>query len=668
MAKLKQGAKIGPFPYRIVKTLGGGRGNMADVYLASIGEDDQADATRMVVIKISKAHSDHQEFFEDTIYNEAERLRRLNHPGIVRLLSIKLDSNMRNLPYRARADALPGKPWFLVLEYLSGGALDELLKREKKLDVGQALEIASDVAGTLDYLHRKNQVHLDIKPENILFRQPIRPGWPAAPVLIDFGISRHVGQKGLEAGTLYYIPPERVAVQKNGQAPERFASPQPAMDVYSLGVVLYQMLTGHRPFEGRTDKRISSAILESNPTMPSHYREELAPELDALVLKTMAKEPNDRPNAGDLALQLQELAGRYRYATPPAIPPRKPPGTVDPTGESNPRRPIRGALMGMLGVAILVAVLFSMTQPGISGSWKTTLDAMLSNIPRRGGGPITLAQTDTPTPPPTRTNTPTPTPPTPTSTPVPDRRTAGAEQPTGAVAMAAKSTDTPTATATRTPTRTPTVPPTSTPVPAKRKTPRTPTRTPTRKPTHTPTRTRLPAASATSTPATRKKPTPTHTPRPTATPRKIGARPTAAPKPTATPRPPAPAQAGIPADAKAWGFWPGDQASVHGRVEFRWTANFSPSPGQAFEAVFWRRGEDAMRDGKGWGGVTQGNSITLNWDKLDVAKDTYFWGVLLVTTDPYRRLKYLGGGNAFSFEGVHVNAEEGGVTGSTPGH
>lgn len=66
-----------------------------------------------------------------------------------------------------------------------------------------------------------------------------------------------------------------------------------------------------------------------------------------------------------------------------------------------------------------------------------------------------------------------------------------------------------------------------------------------------------------------------------------------------------------------------------------------------------------MRDGKGWGGVTQGNSTTVNWDKLDVAKDTYFWGVLLVTTDPYHRLKYLGGGNAFSFEGVHVNAEEG---------
>jgi hypothetical protein len=86
-------------------------------------------------------------------------------------------------------------------------------------------------------------------------------------------------------------------------------------------------------------------------------------------------------------------------------------------------------------------------------------------------------------------------------------------------------------------------------------------------------------------------------------------------------------------------------------VEFRWAANFTPEAGQAFEAVFWRQGEDPMRDGKGWGGTSQGTSITINWDKVDLAPDTYFWGVLLVETDPYRRLQYLGGGNGFSLEG-----------------
>ena len=263
MAKIKPGSRIGPYPYRILKPLGSGYGNMSDVYLATTNEAESVMPADLVVVKISKAQNEHQDFFKDTIYNESERLRQLRHPGIVRILPIQTDNPMRQLPYAARAGLLPGNPWFLVLEYLAGGSLTELVEKHGKLQPTLALKVIRSLAETLDYIHRNDQVHLDIKPENILFRYPLENSGHIEPVLIDFGIARNTGQEGLEARTLFYAPPERVQINRSNVAPERMPRPQPSMDVYSLGVVLYQMMTGRRPFDGRTDKGISSAILAS---------------------------------------------------------------------------------------------------------------------------------------------------------------------------------------------------------------------------------------------------------------------------------------------------------------------------------------------------------------------------------------------------------------------
>ncbi len=311
MTELQQGSGLGPYPYRILRRLGHKQGNMADVYLAAVGDSLEESQAQLAVVKITRLDEKHGEFFKATLENEVERLRRLKHPGIVRLYPIQ-KTGLRNLPYMAQA-SLPGRPWFSVMEYLAGDSLANLLQGQRQLDIGPALEIGRSLAATLDYIHNLNQVHLDIKPENILFRRPLRAGEEPQPVLIDFGIARALGQAGLEAGTLQWSAPERVRFVRGDKPPELMVRPHPSMDVYAVGMVLYVMIAGRLPFAERTRKGLTTAILEGNPTAPSQYQRLVQKELDDLILMALAANPGDRPTADELARALEELAIRLGY-------------------------------------------------------------------------------------------------------------------------------------------------------------------------------------------------------------------------------------------------------------------------------------------------------------------------------------------------------------------
>lgn len=311
MNNLAPGTTIGPYPYRVVRLIGHRQGAMSYIYLASVGEDSAERPANLVVLKIVRTDSEHGDFYRKTLENEVDRLRRLKHPGIVRLFPIE-KRGLRNLPYMAQAD-LPGRPWFSVMEYLAGGSLADLISQQKRLDVGFALEIARSLAITLDYLHHLQQVHLDIKPQNVLFREVPRIGSEIQAVLIDFGICRNVGQGGLEAGTLQWSAPERIIGTRGTEPPEVTVRPHPAMDVYALGLILYQMIAGRLPYEGRTRKSITEAILQGQPTRPSAYQPLVKPELDDLILAMLAREPAQRPRAHEVAVALEELSIRLGY-------------------------------------------------------------------------------------------------------------------------------------------------------------------------------------------------------------------------------------------------------------------------------------------------------------------------------------------------------------------
>lgn len=307
MLKLAKGDQIGPYPYRIIRQLGKGEGGMSIVYLASIGQVHQPKANQLIALKIANVGTGYDEFYRKTLDNEVEHLRKLKHPGIVRLHKIQTPTPYAI--YSART-YLPGKPWFSVMQYLAGGSLADLLKRQKKLDVGLVLRIVHQLAKTIEYIHHRGYVHLDIKPQNIVFRESLSRQ-VIAPVLIDFGISRSIGQGGLEAGTRIWSSPERLESQK--LPPEMMAKPHPLMDIYALGLLLYRMLAGRLPFQG-SRKRITDAILKGNPTAPSTYNSSLNPELDQLVLSAMAKKPTDRPTAVAFAQTLENLISHPDYS------------------------------------------------------------------------------------------------------------------------------------------------------------------------------------------------------------------------------------------------------------------------------------------------------------------------------------------------------------------
>ncbi len=682
MAKLKAGDKIGPFPYQIIRQLGKGQGNMSDVYLAT--EGDQPDAP-LVVLKISKSNSDHSDFFTDTIYNEAERLRQLSHPGIVHLLPIKINSSsMRNVPYVANA-SLPGRPWFLVLEHLPGGALDEILAKEKHIPPLLALRVAQRLAATLDYIHRCGQVHLDIKPENILFRQPLDPDMLPDPVLIDFGIARNVGQEGLEARTLHYAPPERVLLHKSSLPLELLAKPAPSMDVYSLGVVLYQMLAGRKPYEGRNDKRVSSAILSSNPTRPSMYIGGLDHDVEDIVLQAMAKDPAARPSAGELAQRLEAIAVRSAYGKPAhgreAVQPNKRKAAKGAAGAAPSRRRTGLLLAGGVAVSSLALVVaLGAANPGLvdrqaftggPGGWWGQLQQMWSPGVNadNGDGSIPTIESTTLTTPALAT-------------------TVIALGPTLTAAPPATATMAPTSTPvmrnTETPVPTATAPATSTPPPTSTAVTRVaaaPAALPTLRAEASPT----PVVVATSTPAMRAgQETAAATTMPaddssaaageqqsTPVPERVVSTPTPLPTPAVKPSaaatvPTTPQGASAPvagADASATAapldlskadvrlVEPEDGYTGHGAITFRWETDYQLQEKQAFELVFWQAGGEPMRDGRGWGGTTRTMSSTINWDNMDLPAGGYKWGVLLVKTDPYERIHYMGGDNRFEFTG-----------------
>ncbi len=304
MSDIRAGSLVGP--YTILEALPQGRGGMARVCRASLPLPDGS--FHLVALKIMHTqYNDPQEqqFFRDAINNEVEVLRRLRHPNVVRVYPIPLGSR-KATPYIARDTDIAGAPWYFVMEYLGGGSLDGMIKRRKQLSVKEAVEVACQVTMALEHLHSKGIAHRDIKPDNVLFRVDPETTGRYEPVLVDFGIAAKLQRVGLQAGSIFYMSPERVQVVHGMVPPERVVN-QAAGDVYGLGVILYQMLTGRRPFEGHSRTSVTSAILKTAPALPRRYRPEIPPGLEQLIMDTLNKDPARRPSAAEVLSSMEQL-------------------------------------------------------------------------------------------------------------------------------------------------------------------------------------------------------------------------------------------------------------------------------------------------------------------------------------------------------------------------
>jgi formylglycine-generating enzyme required for sulfatase activity/tRNA A-37 threonylcarbamoyl transferase component Bud32 len=263
--------------YRLEARLG--RGGMGDVYRARhmlIGD--------LVAIKVLRRDLIESSDAVERLRREARAARHLRNPHAIHVID-----------FSATEDGIV----YLVMEYVEGQSLRDLLARERTLSPARAAAIVAQIAPALDEAHQHGIVHRDLKPDNVMIERG-GDGGDFVRVL-DFGIAKFDGgdtrggaltSEDVILGTPYYLSPEQCGAGPVG----------PWSDVYSLGVLLYELTTGAVPFDGRTPMEIASRHLFSTPRPPRELAPDLSEEAQAVILKAMAKDPRDRyASAGELA-------------------------------------------------------------------------------------------------------------------------------------------------------------------------------------------------------------------------------------------------------------------------------------------------------------------------------------------------------------------------------
>jgi beta-lactam-binding protein with PASTA domain/predicted Ser/Thr protein kinase len=261
--------------YRVLRRLGSG--GMANVYLA---EDEELG--RRIAIKILNERHAADEQFIERFRREAKNAAGLSHPNIVQIYD------------RGEAEGT----YYIAMEYLGGRTLKETVADRQPLPIREAIDYARQILAALRFAHRNGIVHRDIKPHNALMDDDGRLK------VSDFGIARagaasQMTEAGSIIGTAQYLSPEQA----------RGAAVDHRSDLYSLGIVLYELLTGTVPFTGDTPVEIAMKHLSKVPEPPSAKRPEIPRALDQVVLRALAKDPDDRyGSAEEFDAELAQVA------------------------------------------------------------------------------------------------------------------------------------------------------------------------------------------------------------------------------------------------------------------------------------------------------------------------------------------------------------------------
>ncbi len=424
--------------YRLEELLG--QGGMARIYR---GLDVRLD--RHVAIKVIdtpfRADSDYLMRFE----REAQAIAKLEHPHIVRLYRYGKDKGLL----------------YMAMQYIDGADLDAVLASyrgtQEFVEPEHARRITREVCEALDYAHSKGIIHRDVKPANIMVNQQDHA------ILTDFGLAllTEVGTRGMVFGSPHYIAPEQVVSSANVV---------PQTDLYAVGVILYEMFTGELPFDAEGSLDVAMLHIAETPRPPRDLRPELSPALEAVILKAMAKEPEERYATGkELADALDQALSATQTRAADATSRRSlyeratlapQPDTLEQVSVSSPpsrqatpdARPAGkrwifyiglGPSLCLIMVALLAGALYlgtRMAQEDTGTAASTSIQAPATDVPVSGS---------------TATNTPEATP-LPTATSVPDK------------VLPTEAPITPTATATPPPTE---APPTETSTPTATATP-----------------------------------------------------------------------------------------------------------------------------------------------------------------------------------------------------
>ena len=282
-------------PYRIVRGFKG-RGGMARIFEVEVRKKyQQPDLPHRLALKVAK------EDYQDALVAEADFLRRFDHPNVVRIYPL---AGYHKPVYAARERFPFGWGWYYTMELLTGGSLERHLTRpttgmllssdnqnRRRLGLLETLGVARQIAAALAHIHKQYVINLDVKPGNILFRRRrfrfLRGSVPHT-VLCDFGISRDLRYP--RTGQLGVATPEYISPEQASELGRRHQQVDVRSDIFSLGIMLYEMLTGTLPFEN-----IALAADPAYAPAPARQlRPSIPPALEKIIMQAMAKDPNYR--------------------------------------------------------------------------------------------------------------------------------------------------------------------------------------------------------------------------------------------------------------------------------------------------------------------------------------------------------------------------------------
>ncbi|MCX2964869.1 Stk1 family PASTA domain-containing Ser/Thr kinase [Gordonia sp. Z-3] len=306
--------------YELGETLG--FGGMSEVHFAR-----DLRLHRDVAIKVLRADLARDPTFYLRFRREAQNAAKLNHPTIVQVFDT------------GEAETEDGPLPFIVMEYVDGDTLRDVLRSNGPVSPRQAMTWMADVAAAMDFSHRNGIVHRDMKPANVMIDKA------GAVKVMDFGIARAMSdttstmtQTSAVMGTAQYLSPEQA----------RGIKVDPRSDIYSMGCVLFELLTGEPPFTGDSPVAVAHQHVHEDPAWPSSIREEIPPALDSVVLKAMSKNPANRyQSAADLRSDLIKVLAGGRPSAPMLMSDADRTEFIDSTArrsltDSGPRRAVSG--------------------------------------------------------------------------------------------------------------------------------------------------------------------------------------------------------------------------------------------------------------------------------------------------------------------------------------
>ena len=273
--------------YEVLKRVGSG--GMADVYMA---KDHKLN--RNVAVKVLKSEYVEDEKFLKKFETEAQAVARLSHPNIVNIYDVGMEDGIN----------------YIVMELAEGITLKEYIRKKGYLSPKEMVEISTQIASAISHAHKNHIIHRDIKPQNILVSDT------GIIKVTDFGIAKATSSNTVTStatamGSVHYISPE--------QAKGRFCDEK--SDIYSLGITMYEMVTGHVPFDHENGVTIALMHLQNEITPPSQIRDGIPDSLEKIILKCTMKKPEERYQTADdliadLRLVFEDTSGGYVGVVP----------------------------------------------------------------------------------------------------------------------------------------------------------------------------------------------------------------------------------------------------------------------------------------------------------------------------------------------------------------